>query len=102
MNQSPRRPHGGPIKSHDATPARPQLALERWRQHYEHYRGLAESTRDLDRVSRESYWQHAEHFHRMMAEHRNSNLPAKWIAVETPITERPPHRSVRADFPHTA
>ena len=23
-------------------------------------------------------------------------------AVGTPITERPPHRSVRADFPHTA
>ena len=24
------------------------------------------------------------------------------IAVETPITERPPHRSVRAQFGHTA
>jgi hypothetical protein len=24
------------------------------------------------------------------------------IAVGTPITERPPHKSVRADFPHTA
>jgi hypothetical protein len=25
-----------------------------------------------------------------------------WIAVGTPITERPPHRTVRAVFPHTA
>jgi hypothetical protein len=24
------------------------------------------------------------------------------IAVGTPITERPPHRTVRAEFPHTA
>jgi putative transposase len=29
-------------------------------------------------------------------------LSSKLIAVGTPITERPPHRSVRAGFPHTA
>ncbi len=31
-----------------------------------------------------------------------SNESAFWIAVETPITERRPHRTVRAAFPHTA
>ena len=30
-----------------------------------------------------------------------AGLPAH-IAVGTPITERPPHRTVRAEFPHTA
>ena len=29
-------------------------------------------------------------------------LRKRSIAVGTPITERPPHRSVRAELPHTA
>ena len=29
-------------------------------------------------------------------------LSIQSIAVGTPITERPPHRTVRAEFPHTA
>ena len=33
---------------------------------------------------------------------RDGVPPAPLIAVGTPITERPPHRSVRAGFPHTA
>jgi hypothetical protein len=31
-----------------------------------------------------------------------TNQLAFWIAVGTPITGRPPHRTVRAVFPHTA
>ncbi|HTN61498.1 MAG TPA: DUF4167 domain-containing protein [Devosia sp.] len=37
------------------------LKIEHVRQRYEHYPQLAERTRD-DRVARENYWQHAEHF----------------------------------------
>jgi hypothetical protein len=31
-----------------------------------------------------------------------ANLKGYVIAVGTPVTERPPHRTVRAGFPHTA
>lgn len=73
INQSPQRPsRGGSAKTYkSAAVARPGNTPERARQRYEHYRDLAENTRDLDAVARENYWQHAEHFLRMMAEQRN-------------------------------
>ncbi|MGD0192960.1 MAG: DUF4167 domain-containing protein [Rhizomicrobium sp.] len=37
-----------------------------WQSRYEHYRNLAQQTGDIDRVTRENYWQHAEHFMRLM------------------------------------
>lgn len=68
----PRPSRGGPAKTYTSAAApKPGNALERSRQRYEHYRALAENTRDLDLVTRENYWQHAEHFLRMMAEQRN-------------------------------
>jgi hypothetical protein len=37
-----------------------------WQRQYDHYQNLARQTGDMDRVTRESHWQHAEHFFRMM------------------------------------
>ena len=39
-----------------------------WRQNYERYKSLAESTDGSDAVTREGYWQHAEHFIRLINE----------------------------------
>ena len=56
---------------------------------YEHYRSLAENTRD-DRVTRENYWQHAEHFLRVLTERdaslrpsANSGKPMHSLATST-------------------
>ena len=38
----------------------------RWMNRYEHYCGLAQKTGNMDAVVREQYWQHAEHFLRLM------------------------------------
>ena len=37
-----------------------------WQRNYEHYKGLAESAGSADAVMREGYWQHAEHFIRLI------------------------------------
>jgi hypothetical protein len=37
-----------------------------WQQKYDHYCNLAQATNGDDAVTREQYWQHAEHFLRMM------------------------------------
>jgi len=37
-----------------------------WQQKYNHYCALAQATNGDDAVTREQYWQHAEHFLRMM------------------------------------
>jgi hypothetical protein len=37
-----------------------------WQQKYDHYCNLAQATNGEDAVTREQYWQHAEHFLRMM------------------------------------
>ncbi len=70
IHQSGKRSRSGQTKSLKANNTRPELAQERWRQRYEHYRGLAESARDVDRSTRENYWQHAEHYFRMITEQR--------------------------------
>jgi hypothetical protein len=55
-------------------------------------------------VQRPLLWQRKQ----MDGWHRRANIgslcgkDAAWIAVGTSITERPPHRTVRAAFPHTA
>ena len=52
-----------------ATPS--QLSSNRlgeWRQNYERYKNLAESAGRDDGVTREGYWQHAEHFIRLINE----------------------------------
>lgn len=36
-----------------------------WQRNYERYQALAAGS-DSDPVARENYWQHAEHFYRMM------------------------------------
>ena len=38
-----------------------------WQQKYDHYYSLAQATNGDDAVTREQYWQHAEHFLRMMS-----------------------------------
>ena len=48
--------------------ARPPAHPGQWRQNYERYKSLAESTGDADAVTREGYWQHAEHFLRLINE----------------------------------
>jgi hypothetical protein len=40
-------------------------ATHEWQQKYERYCELARNAND-DQVAREGYWQHAEHFYRMM------------------------------------
>ena len=42
--------------------------LGQWRQNYERYKSLAESANSADAVTREGYWQHAEHFIRLINE----------------------------------
>lgn len=37
-----------------------------WQRRYEHYRNLALQAGNADPVTREQYWQHAEHFCRLM------------------------------------
>ncbi|MEJ0042622.1 MAG: DUF4167 domain-containing protein [Rhizomicrobium sp.] len=40
---------------------------EHWKRRQQHYLSLAEGAGGADRVDRENYWQHAEHFHRLIA-----------------------------------
>ncbi|MEI9988395.1 MAG: DUF4167 domain-containing protein, partial [Rhizomicrobium sp.] len=53
---------------------------ELWQRRRQHYLTLAESTGAGDRVDRENAWQHAEHFHRLIAaaaaSRRDANVPA--------------------------
>jgi hypothetical protein len=37
-----------------------------WQRNYDHYCNLAQANNDGDAVTREQYWQHAEHFLRLM------------------------------------
>ena len=37
-----------------------------WQRRYEHYRNLAQQVGEADSITREHYWQHAEHFYRLM------------------------------------
>lgn len=54
----------GPATPSQASPNR----LGQWRQNYDHNKGLAESAGGADTVMRQSYWQHAEHFIRLINE----------------------------------
>jgi hypothetical protein len=49
--------------------------LGQWRQTYERYKGLAESACNADAVTREGYWQHAEHFLRLINEAEAAHQP---------------------------
>jgi hypothetical protein len=52
-----------------ATPSQPSSnRLGEWRQNYERYKSLAESAGRDDAITREGYWQHAEHFIRLINE----------------------------------
>ncbi len=64
--RGPRAPKArpAPIAPSQASPNR----LGQWRQNYERYKSLAESTDGSDAVTREGYWQHAEHFIRLINE----------------------------------
>jgi hypothetical protein len=59
-----RAPNVSPVPATQASPNR----LGQWRQNYERYKGLAESPGSADEVMREGYWQHAEHFIRLINE----------------------------------
>jgi hypothetical protein len=37
-----------------------------WQRHYERYCQLAQNAFDVDAVTREQYWQHAEHYRRLL------------------------------------
>ena len=64
--RAPRAANASPV------PATPSQALPnrlgQWRQNYERYKSLAESADNADAVTREGYWQHAEHFIRLINE----------------------------------
>jgi len=53
-----------------------------WYRREQHYLNLADNANNTDRVDRENYWQHAEHFHRMIAEAANSHRRAGVGAAE--------------------
>jgi len=64
---------GGPRAANASpVPAAPSQASSnrhgQWRQNYERYKGLAESAGSADAVTREGYWQHAEHYIRLINE----------------------------------
>ncbi len=56
--------------------------LEHWRRRHQHYLNLAENAGNADRVDRENYWQHAEHFHRLIAAGADSRRHAGIAAAE--------------------
>jgi Domain of unknown function (DUF4167) len=64
--RGPRAANASPVPAtpSQASPSR----FGQWRQNYERYKGLAESAGNADAVMRESYWQHAEHFIRLINE----------------------------------
>jgi hypothetical protein len=66
-NWSKRRGARAPnVSSLPATPTPNRLG--QWRQNYERYKVLAESAGNTDSVTREGYWQNAEHFIRLINE----------------------------------
>ena len=60
------RRHGAHAPNNHPASARPASHPGQWRQNYERYKTLAESAGDADPVTRENYWQHAEHFLRLI------------------------------------
>lgn len=61
-----RRPSGTPNR---ATARGRATGPAQWRQSFERYRALAEEAgRSADNVTRENYYQHAEHYLRLMRE----------------------------------
>lgn len=56
-----------PRRNSSQAPQRPQHqgGQNNWQRNYERYQALAAAS-DSDPVARENYWQHAEHFYRMM------------------------------------
>ena len=55
----------GPRRTPSQPQPRAQSGQNQWQRNYERYQALAASS-DSDPVARENYWQHAEHFLRMM------------------------------------
>jgi hypothetical protein len=60
--------------------------LGQWRQHYERYKSLAESAGNADAVTREGYWQNAEHFIRLI----NAATAAQAAPSRVPTDQREP------------
>jgi hypothetical protein len=56
--QTPRPMHAGQSKG--------EIPQSQWQRNYDHYCQLAQSYLGGDVVTREQYWQHAEHFLRLM------------------------------------
>jgi hypothetical protein len=57
---------GSPPSKPVANATRRSDGRSEWQRRYDHYRNLAQQLGDIDRVTRENYWQHAEHFFRLM------------------------------------
>jgi hypothetical protein len=55
-----------------------------WQQRRQYYLDLAKGAGDADRVVRENYWQHAEHFHRLITEAAGFRGPVNTAALSTP------------------
>ena len=60
-NRSPRHTGGVQARGNRSQPGNPA----QWRQSFERYSALAQGESD-DRVARENYYQHAEHYLRLM------------------------------------
>jgi hypothetical protein len=54
-----------PSQNQQRAPQQQGSGQNHWQRNYERYQALAAAS-DSDPVSRENYWQHAEHFYRMM------------------------------------
>ena len=57
-----------------------------WHRRHQHYVNLAENAGGADRVDRENYWQHAEHFFRLISEaDRGHRQPNGGTAAPAPL-----------------
>jgi hypothetical protein len=61
-----RRFSPGHQKSHSSVGSQHNSAMGDWQRNYNRYCELARSPGSGDAVAREQYWQHAEHFYRLM------------------------------------
>ncbi|MGB8365705.1 MAG: DUF4167 domain-containing protein [Rhizomicrobium sp.] len=56
----------GKVRPNHSNADRQPDGQSQWQRHYDHYRNLAQQAGNADSVTREQYWQHAEHYCRLM------------------------------------
>lgn len=61
-----RRPGSGPGRSRSETGGDGKTGQADWQRQYDRYCQLAQNAFEVDAVTREQYWQHAEHYRRLL------------------------------------